>query len=71
VIAWILRLLCASRGHEWRTRGEQGRIVQVCDFCEAESAGVEMGAPPRQRFAGDPRRHALSVPRLVKGRRQA
>jgi NAD-dependent SIR2 family protein deacetylase len=60
------QLLCGLRGHDSLLHFEGNRVNMRCTSCGHDTPGWEVsGRGPRQRFAGDPRRHHLSTPRLV------
>ena len=58
--------LCAMRGHDSVLHFEGNRVMMRCTSCGHDSPGWEIsGRAPRQRFAGDRRRHVLVPQRLV------
>lgn len=58
--------LCALRGHDSVLHFEGNRVMMRCTSCGHDSPGWEIsGRAPRQRFAGDHRRHVLAPQRLV------
>ena len=57
--------MCAMRGHDSVLHFEGKRVMMRCTSCGYDSPGWETGGQgPRQRFAGDRRRHQMR-PRLV------
>lgn len=53
--------LCGVRGHDRLRHVERARVMLRCTSCGHDSPGFAVdGPPPRPRFAGDPRRHALT-----------
>jgi NAD-dependent SIR2 family protein deacetylase len=60
------QLLCGLRGHDAVLHFEGKRVNMRCTSCGHDTPGWEVsGRAPRQRFAGDARRHALAPQRLV------
>ena len=60
------QLLCGLRGHDAVLHFEGKRVNMRCTSCGHDTPGWEVsGRAPRQRFAGDARRHALQPQRLV------
>ena len=65
-IARVGQLLCGLRGHDSVLHFEGKRVMMRCTSCGHDTPGWEVsGQGPRQRFAGDARRHLLNKPRLV------
>lgn len=65
-IARFGQLLCGFRGHDSVLHFEGKRVMMRCTSCGHDSPGWEVtGRAPRQRFAGDARRHVLTPQRLV------
>jgi hypothetical protein len=63
------RLLCGLRGHDAVLHFEGKRVMLRCTSCGHDSPGwCVVGRAPRLRFAGDPRRHALTPLRPVRRR---
>jgi len=66
VFARLGQLFCGLRGHDSVLHFEGKRVMMRCTSCGHDSPGWEVsGRAPRQRFAGDARRHVLSTQRLV------
>ena len=62
----IGQVLCGLHGHDSVLHFEGKRVMMRCTSCGHDSPGWEVsGQGPRQRFAGDARRHLLNKPRLV------
>ncbi|HET7216458.1 MAG TPA: hypothetical protein VFJ02_00360 [Vicinamibacterales bacterium] len=62
----IGQVLCGLRGHDAVLHFEGRRVMMRCTSCGHDTPGWEVsGQGPRQRFAGDARRHLLNKPRLV------
>ena len=62
----IGQLFCGLRGHDSVLHFEGNRVMMRCTSCGHDSPGWEIsGRSPRQRYAGDQRRHMLSPRRLV------
>ena len=60
------QFLCAIRGHDSVLHFEGNRVMMRCTSCGHDSPGWEItGRGPRQRYAGDHRRHRLVPQRLV------
>ena len=60
------QVLCGLHGHDAVLHFEGKRVMMRCTSCGHDTPGWEVsGQGPRQRFAGDARRHALKKPRLV------
>jgi hypothetical protein len=60
------QVLCGIRGHDSVLHFEGNRVMMRCTSCGHDSPGWEIsGRAPRQRFAGDRRRHMLAPQRLV------
>ena len=60
------RLLCAMRGHDSVLHFDGPRVMMRCTSCGHDSPGWEVsGRGPRQRYAGDPRRHVIHRHRIV------
>ena len=61
----VSQIFCGLRGHDSVLHFEGKRVMMRCTSCGHDSPGWEVGGrAPRQRFAGDARRHAMA-PRLV------
>ena len=61
----VSQIICGLRGHDAVLHFEGKRVMMRCTSCGHDSPGWEVsGRAPRQRFAGDARRHAMA-PRLV------
>ena len=61
----VSQIFCGMRGHDAVLHFEGKRVMMRCTSCGHDSPGWEVsGRAPRQRFAGDARRHAMT-PRLV------
>lgn len=59
------QLLCGLRGHDSVLHFESSRVMMRCTSCGHDTPGWHVGErPPRKRFDGDARRHALK-PQLV------
>jgi hypothetical protein len=57
---WVRQFFCGLRGHDSVLHFEGARVMMRCSSCGYDSPGWEVSARgPRQRFEGDPRRHAL------------
>jgi hypothetical protein len=65
-VARFGQLMCGLRGHDSVLHFEGKRVMMRCTSCGHDSPGWEVsGRAPRQRFAGDSRRHMLVPQRLV------
>jgi hypothetical protein len=65
-MARIGQVLCGVRGHDSVLHFEGNRVMMRCTSCGHDSPGWEItGRGPRQRYAGDHRRHMLAPQRLV------
>ena len=61
----VSQIFCGMRGHDAVLHFEGKRVMMRCTSCGHDSPGWEVsGRAPRQRFAGDARRHAMT-PQLV------
>jgi hypothetical protein len=60
------QVLCGVRGHDSMLHFEGNRIMMRCASCGHDSHGWEITGRPRQRFEGDPRRHLISRPLLLR-----
>jgi hypothetical protein len=66
VVARIGQWICGLRGHDAVLHFEGNRVMMRCTSCGHDSPGWEItGHGPRQRYAGDHRRHMLAPRRLV------
>ena len=64
-VARVGQFFCGLRGHDSVLHFEGKRVNMRCTSCGHDTPGWEVnGRGPRQRFAGDARRHVL-VPKLV------
>jgi hypothetical protein len=62
----VSQLLCGLRGHDSVLHFEGKRVNMRCTSCGHDTPGWDVsGRGPRQRYAGDARRHALVPHRLV------
>lgn len=62
----VSQLLCGLRGHDSVLHFEGKRVNMRCTSCGHDTPGWEVsGRGPRQRYAGDARRHVLVPQRLV------
>jgi NAD-dependent SIR2 family protein deacetylase len=60
------QILCGLRGHDSVLHFEGKRVNMRCTSCGHDTPGWDVsGRGPRQRYAGDARRHALAPQRLV------
>jgi hypothetical protein len=60
------QLLCGLHGHDSVLHFEGKRVNMRCTSCGHDTPGWDVsGRAPRQRYAGDARRHALKPQRLV------
>jgi NAD-dependent SIR2 family protein deacetylase len=60
------QLLCGLRGHDSVLHFEGKRVNMRCTSCGHDTPGWDVsGRGPRQRYAGDARRHVLVPQRLV------
>lgn len=65
-LARLSQVLCGVRGHDSVLHFEGNRVMMRCTSCGHDSPGWEIsGRGPRQRYAGDHRRHRLAPQRLV------
>jgi NAD-dependent SIR2 family protein deacetylase len=65
-MARLGQVLCGLRGHDAVLHFEGKRVNMRCTSCGHDTPGWEVnGRAPRQRYAGDARRHALVPHRLV------
>jgi NAD-dependent SIR2 family protein deacetylase len=65
-VSRVGQLLCGLRGHDSVLHFEGKRVNMRCTSCGHDTPGWEVsGHGPRQRYAGDARRHALAPQRLV------
>lgn len=63
---WLGQRLCGLRGHDAVLHFEGKWMLMRCTSCGHDTPGWSTeGAAPRQRFGGDPRRHALKTPLRV------
>lgn len=66
LVTKIGQVLCGLHGHDAVLHFEGKRVMMRCTSCGHDTPGWEVsGQGPRQRFAGDARRHLLNKPRLV------
>lgn len=64
--ARVNQFLCGVRGHDSVLHFEGKRVNMRCTSCGHDTPGWEVsGRGPRQRYAGDARRHMLVPHRLV------
>ena len=62
----VSQFLCGLRGHDSVLHFEGKRVNMRCTSCGHDTPGWEVsGRGPRQRYAGDARRHVLVPHRLV------
>jgi len=60
------QILCGLHGHDAVLHFEGKRVMMRCTSCGHDTPGWDVsGQGPRQRFAGDARRHLITKPRLV------
>jgi len=60
------QIFCGLRGHDSVLHFEGNRVMMRCTSCGHDTPGWEIsGRGPRPRYAGDPRRHTITKPRLV------
>ncbi len=65
-VSRVGELLCGLRGHDSVLHFEGKRVNMRCTSCGHDTPGWDVsGRGPRQRYAGDARRHALVPHRLV------
>jgi hypothetical protein len=66
VMGRVGQVLCGMRGHDSVLHFEGNRVMMRCTSCGHDTRGWEIsGRGPRLRYAGDPRRHTITKPRLV------
>ena len=66
LIARAGQLMCGALGHDSVLHFEGNRVMMRCTSCGHDTPGWEInGRGPRQRFAGDARRHRVARPTLV------
>jgi hypothetical protein len=66
VVARLGQALCGLSGHDAVLHFEGKRVMMRCTSCGHDTPGWEVSERgPRQRFAGDARRHRIGEPRLV------
>ena len=66
MIERLRAFFCGLRGHQSMPEVVQGGMRLRCACCNRVSEGWALDRPaPRQRFAGDPKRHQLRPMRLV------
>jgi NAD-dependent SIR2 family protein deacetylase len=62
----VSQFLCGLRGHDSVLHFEGKRVNMRCTSCGHDTPGWDVsGRGPRQRYAGDARRHVLVPHRLV------
>ena len=62
----VSQFMCGLRGHDSVLHFEGKRVNMRCTSCGHDTPGWEVsGRGPRQRYAGDARRHVLVPHRLV------
>ena len=66
VIGRLGQVMCGMRGHDSVLHFEGNRVMMRCTSCGHDTPGWEIsGRGPRPRYAGDPRRHTITKPRLM------
>jgi hypothetical protein len=66
------QLLCGLRGHDSVLHFEGKRVNMRCTSCGHDTPGWDVsGRAPRQRYAGDARRHVLAAPQRLVLRKSA
>jgi NAD-dependent SIR2 family protein deacetylase len=65
-VSRFAQLFCGLRGHDSVLHFEGKRVNMRCTSCGYDTPGWDVsGRAPRQRYAGDARRHMLAPKRLV------
>ena len=61
--------LCWWRtGHSYVVAVGKKTLLMRCLHCQKETPGIRFDTRPRQRYEGDPQRHRLNQPRIVRRR---
>jgi len=69
---WISQALCGLQGHDELMQFRRDRVYLLCTSCGHESPGWTLAKwNPRRVLRGDKRRHMMTRPEIVTGRRIA